>query len=374
MLDSIHMLEKALHQQTVRYLNQVLGGEAVRVAGSSRTAELTYFLQETYDVLTGELLGQPITLACVKGHQPLAAQQISQHTKLLRELLDAPVIIALPEIAPGERKQLIAHGVAFVVPDRQLFAPQLGVILTERFGAEPRREQELFSPATQALLIWFLNHHPVTETWHPFEEAAALGYAGMTATRAVRELLQFELFELEVRGRAKYLKLQSTRRDLWEKAKPHLRTPVLRTLWTYEKRIVQVTGARWAGESALAHLTMLNEPRQQVVALTAEDEQRAKQAGIFFEPREIADGITTHLQPIFCIVKSICDGRAKLLNRRCIFIGRAGVAEVNFEWLCVREPCDLGGNGADIACVAFGGIVMHLMCIKLKCPSSKKYG
>ena len=295
MLDSVRMLDKALPQQTVRYLNQVIGGEAVRVASSARTAELTYFLQETYDVLTGELLGQPITLACVKGHQPLAAQQISQHTKLLRELLDAPVIIALPEIAPGERKQLIAHGVAFVVPDRQLFAPQLGVILTERFGAEPRREQELFSPATQALLIWFLNHHPVTETWHPFEEAAALGYAGMTATRAVRELLQFELFELEVRGRAKYLKLQSTRRDLWQKAKPHLRTPVLRTLWTYEKRIVQVTDARWAGESALAHLTMLNEPRQQVVALTAEDEQRAKQAGIFFEPREIADGIAVQV-------------------------------------------------------------------------------
>lgn len=119
------MLDKALPLQTVRYLNQVIGGEAVRVASSARTAELTYFLQETYDVLTGELLGQPITLACVKGHQPLAAQQISQHTKLLRELLDAPVIIALPEIAPGERKQLIAHGVAFVVPDRQLFAPQL---------------------------------------------------------------------------------------------------------------------------------------------------------------------------------------------------------------------------------------------------------
>ncbi|MGV1045409.1 hypothetical protein [Limnohabitans sp.] len=295
MLDCVYMLDKALPQQTVRYLNQVIGGEAVRVASSGRTPELTYFLQETYDVLTGELLGQPITLACVKGHQPLAAQQISQHTKLLRELLDAPVIIALPEIAPGERKQLIAHGVAFVVPDRQLFAPQLGVILTERFGAEPRREQELFSPATQALLIWFLNHHPVTETWHPFEEAAALGYAGMTATRAVRELLQFELFELEVRGRAKYLKLQSTRWDLWEKAKPHLRTPVLRTLWTYEKRIVQVTGARWAGESALAHLTMLNEPRQQAVALTAEAEQRAKQAGIFFEPREIADGIAVQV-------------------------------------------------------------------------------
>jgi hypothetical protein len=289
------MLNEALPQQTVRYLNQVLGGEAVRMARSGPTAQLPYFLQDTYEVLPGELMGQPITLACVKGHQPLAAQQVDQHAQRLRELLHAPVIIALPEIAPGERKQLIAHGVAFVVPDRQLFAPQMGMILTERFGAEPRREQELASPATQALLVWFLNHHPVTEPWHPFEEAGALGYAGMTATRAIRELLQFELFELEVRGRAKYLKLQGTRRELWQKAKPRLRTPVLRTLWTYDQRILQVTGARWAGESALAHLTMLNEPHQQVVALTAEAEKRAKQADIFFEPREIADGIAVQV-------------------------------------------------------------------------------
>lgn len=295
MLDYCDMLDISLPQQTVRYLNQVLGGESVRVAPNGDTAQLPYFLQDTYEVLPGELLGQPITLACVKGRQPLAAQQVGQHAKRLRELLHALVIIALPKVAPGERKQLIANGVAFVVPNTQLFVPQLGMILTERFGAEPPREQELASPATQALLVWFLNHHPVTETWHPFQEAAALGYAGMTATRAVRELLHFDLFELEVRGRAKYLKLKGTRRDLWEKAKPHLRAPVLRTMWTYDRRILEVTAARWAGESALARLTMVNEPQQQVVAITAEAAQQARQAGIFFEPREIADGIAVQL-------------------------------------------------------------------------------
>lgn len=289
------MLEKALPQQTVRYLNQVLGDGAVRVARTKKRVQLPYFLQDTYEVWLGELLGQPVALACIKGHQALGVRQLHEHAQRLRELLLAPVIIALPTITPGERKQLVAHGVAFVVPDRQLFAPQVGVILTERFGTKPRREQVLASPATQALLIWFLNHHPVTETWHPFEDAATLGYAGMTATRAVRELLQFELFELEVRGRAKYLKLHGTRRDLWQKAKPYLRTPVLRTLWTYDRRILDLSGVRWAGESALALLTMVNEPHQQVVALSAETEQQARQSGIFFEPREIADGIAVQV-------------------------------------------------------------------------------
>jgi len=289
------MLNKALPQQTIRYLNQVLGGAAMRVTPSEKTASLPYFLQDTYEVLPGELLGRPITLACIKGHQPLAARQVDQHAKRLQELLQAPVIIALPEIAGGERKQLIAHGVAFVVPDKQLFAPQVGMILTERFGTAPRLELELASPATQALLLWFLNHHPVTETWHPFEDAATLGYAAMTATRAVRELLHFNLFELEARGRAKYLKLMGTRRELWEKAKPHLRTPVLRTLWTYDPRILEMITTRWAGESALAQLTMINEPQQQVTAITSEAEQQAKQLGIFFEPREIADGIAVQV-------------------------------------------------------------------------------
>lgn len=112
-----------------------------------------------------------------------------------------------------------------MVPGHQLYAPQIGVILSERFPIEAKRELALASPATQALLIWFLLHHPVSESWHPFDEAATLGYAAMTATRAVRELLQFGLFELELRGQAKHLKLVGTRRELWQKAKSYLRSP-----------------------------------------------------------------------------------------------------------------------------------------------------
>lgn len=289
------MLKNALHQQTLQYLNQALGEDAVRVIPGGKAAQLPYFLQDLYEVVPAKMLGHPVTLACIKGRQPIAAQQIGQHARQLRELLHAPVIVALPEIAPGVRKQLIQHGIAFLVPYRQLFAPQMGMILTERFGAEPRKEQEIASPATQALLVWFLNHHPITETWHPFHEAALLGYTGMTATRAVRELLQFNLFELEQRGRAKHLKLIGGRRELWERAKPHLRTPVFRTFWTYDQRILKVTGARWAGESALARMTMVNEPQQQVVAVTSEAIQQAKQAGIFFEPQAIADGIAVQV-------------------------------------------------------------------------------
>ena len=111
----------------------------------------------------------------------------------------------------------------------------------------------------------------------------------------IRELQQFDLFELEIQGRAKYLKLSCTRRELWEKAKPYLRTPVQKRLWTYDKRILQVGDTRLAGETALAQLTMLNEPPQTVIALTTEQVQTAKQLGIFFEPKALADGVAVEV-------------------------------------------------------------------------------
>lgn len=295
MLEFANMLDKALPQQALQYLNQVLGEGAARLESPETAAQLPYFLLDLYDVVPGRLLGDVVTYACFKGKEPLAAHQVGQHMGRFREVLNAPAILVLPTVAPGERKQLIQQGVPFLVPGRQLYAPHMGVILTERFVGMPPQERVLASPATQALLIWFLNHHPLTETWSAFEEAAVLGYTDMTATRAVRELVKFGLFELEVRGRAKYLKRVQSRRELWEMAKPYLRSPVWRTLGTYDHRILTLGAARWAGESALANMSMLNDPQQPVIAMTAEAAQQVKQRGVLFEPRPLADGIAVQV-------------------------------------------------------------------------------
>ncbi len=289
------MLHKALPQQSTEYLTQVFGADAVRPAPAVPVKPLPYYLQDGYEFLRLQLLGQPITLACVTALKKRAAQQQAQHTERLRELLQTPVIVALSQVTAGERKQLIQQGIAFVVPGKQLYAPELGLVMTERFGTAPRQHLAQASPATQALLIHYLVNAKASETWHPFEVAARLGYTAMTATRAVRELVQFDLFELEARGRAKHLKLTGTRHELWQKAKPHLRSPVQRTLWTYDQRILQTAPQRWAGESALARSTMLNSLEQAVIAMTAEAAQQARQGGIAFEPQETADCVAVQV-------------------------------------------------------------------------------
>ena len=73
------MLEKAIPLQAIRYLNQVLGEGAAHMAASGSPAQLPYYLHDTYELMPGHLLGDPVTFACVKGDQPLAVQQVAQH-------------------------------------------------------------------------------------------------------------------------------------------------------------------------------------------------------------------------------------------------------------------------------------------------------
>ncbi len=290
------MLERPLPQRTVQYLNQVLGEGAVCLHPSPQAAELPYFVQDAYDIMTGGVHGHQITLACLKHAKPIPVKQIELGTQRIREAFPSPLIVAMPGLSPGERKQLIQRDIAFVVPGKQLFAPKLGMILSEQFAAPTlQRHSQNLSPSTQALLIWFLLHHPVDEIWHPFDDAAAMGYAAMTATRAIRELVEFELLDLLQQGRSKYLQLKASRRELWDQAKPYLRTPVQKTLWTFDADILNLPGAMISGEDALARLTMINEPRQRVVAIASTAVAQARQRGVFFEPGEVADGLAVQV-------------------------------------------------------------------------------
>ena len=285
------MLDVGLQHHAAQYLHEVLGEEAVHVRVGKPPADLPYLVQDTYEIVPVEILGLEAAMAALKGSNALPAGEMARHVRKIQEQLHRPVIVALPQVSASERKKLIENGLAFVVPGQQLYAPWLGVVLSERFPANPRRQQVLMSPTTQALLIWYLLHYPVGELWQPSADAVALQYTTMTASRAVRELLQFDFFGLEVRGRTRLLEVKTTHHQLWNKALLHLATPVQRTLWTYDPRIPQMQDVQLAGESALARHTMLNAPSTPVVAVTSDIVAQAKLSGVQFEHRQMGDAI-----------------------------------------------------------------------------------
>lgn len=140
------------------------------------------------------------------------------------------------------------------------------------------------------MLITALLRQPWEPEWQPSKVAGALGYTPMTLSRAVKELTAAGLATAHTIGRSRWLRMELPPEQVWERAKPALRTPVKRTVWVAAHDIVAHRPSRLAGLSALARYSMLTEPKWPVFALTAAAWKAATDAGVreLPEPEEDA--------------------------------------------------------------------------------------
>jgi DNA-binding transcriptional ArsR family regulator len=270
-----------------QYLHDSLGFTA-KIRPWPGAAKLPYFLQEAFDTRELTLLGHPILLANHRAGRNEGLAQLKAQLNKLRSIASLPVIYVTDALASYERKRLVEQQVPFLVPGNQLYLPDLGIDLREYFRQTQQAPATALSPATQALLIAALLHKPWRAEWKPAEIVANLGYTPMTLSRAVRELTATGIVKLERRGRDRHLNTDRKPQEVWEQAKPLLRSPVKRTVWVRPPAEWMPPKIRIAGLSALAQLSLLAEPPIPVYAVSVVHWKAAMKAGIeeLKEPRE----------------------------------------------------------------------------------------
>jgi DNA-binding MarR family transcriptional regulator len=268
-----------------RYLQDVLGFDAPAVEACPQASSLPYFLQDTFEFNQVELAGHRIVLAIHDAIPSLSLREVRLHLTRISAVLGCPVVYCLPTLASYERRNLIEQKVSFIVPGNQMYLPNLGIDLREHFHQGAQKDRKRLTPSTQALLIWQLLNRPSQDEWSPSVDAAALGYTPMTATRAIRELVDAELAEVVLVGRSKHLRLLEPREAVWNKAKDFMRSPVKRFVWVREKLVLKFSDIRLAGLSGLSERTMLSGPRELSFAITAEQWREALLQGAEEIPR-----------------------------------------------------------------------------------------
>jgi len=91
----------------------------------------------------------------------------------------------------------------------------------------------------------------------------------MTMTRALNELETAEIGEVEVLGKERVLRFTESKTAIWEMALTVLRNPIKKRFLTrysnHDRRCVQ------SGLTALAHYSLLAEPKQPVFAISADN-------------------------------------------------------------------------------------------------------
>ncbi|NOQ76103.1 MAG: MarR family transcriptional regulator [Crocinitomix sp.] len=223
------------------YIEQVLGQDIdISPVRDNFLNSLPLYLSEMYKFYQTNLFGHELLLVEHREREPISILQTQKHFSLLRESSNKSVVLIMTELTSFNRKRLIEKGINFIVPNKQLFIPDLMMDLRESFSRQKtKREKEKLLPTAQFLLIYHILHryNEFNIEAYSFKDLAKkLGYTPMAISKAVENLKYYELITVEG-GKEKFIRFQNNRMELWHiAAEQNLWiNPVSKTVFVDEK-------------------------------------------------------------------------------------------------------------------------------------------
>jgi len=238
----------------MKYLERILHLN-VRADETEKKYPLPNYILNRYSIREVWIDRQKVFLLYLKT-EPDSINMIKKHIQKVQSMEKIPAAIVLPKITARQRQNMIDAGIPFIVEDRQCYLPFMGVVLSERcdVGMDPI---EKLLPSAQMLLFYYIQKGQ--KEVYASETAKALGVSAMTITRAIRQLEETGLISTYKQGVMKIIISECAGRELFEKAKQYLSSPIKRRLYIPKTEVD--SSLLVAGESALSIYSMLNPPR-----------------------------------------------------------------------------------------------------------------
>lgn len=255
------------------YLFDILGLQ-ITLHRWKEQEKLPFFLTASYNFDEMLLLGHHCLLMVEKKDAKVTPGDVRKHQELVQKQWAGLCIYVPNEISAYNRKRLISHQIPFIVPGNQLYLPDLGMNLREHYQKQRNHMIQHFSPATQAVVIYALICGIQTHIT-PSELAKNLHYTLMTMSRAFNELEAARIGEIKRKGKERWWLFEGSKRHLWDLAKPFMRTPIKKQTGVIHTKPIAI-----AGLSALAHYSMLREPKRPTYAIGIEQWKIWQQEGV----------------------------------------------------------------------------------------------
>ncbi|MCK5689491.1 hypothetical protein KAI87_09495 [Myxococcota bacterium] len=217
-----------LIQNLRNYLNDIFRQDFfIEALPDNAMHGLPLYLSQAYAPYRLTLFGRDLILLGSIGEEPGTPGQIAKDLVRLRQKLGSDVVLVVSELASWERQRFIEQGIAFIVPGRQMFLPMLLIDLREHFPSSTKLGTAPLSWASQlALLRQILFADIANKNFG--ELASLLGYSAMTITQIRNEITTLGLCEEVIQGRSRLLDFSLSAQDLWNRARPYLRSPVIK--------------------------------------------------------------------------------------------------------------------------------------------------
>lgn len=183
-------------------------------------------------------------------------QAISKHLKKIEQSYNCPVVLVLERLTYRERCSLIKEKIPFIVENKQIYLPFMAIYLQSRCDAK-QIDTKTILPSAQILILYYIYHG--TRELILSDAGRALNLTPTSMMRASKQLEEIGLVLSKKCGVQKIIFSKQTPLELYESAKEYIQTPIKRVVYI-PKNMVD-NSMVLSGYCALAHYSMLNEPR-----------------------------------------------------------------------------------------------------------------
>ncbi len=230
------------------YLVRTLGYEISVIADGM--PQLPFFVRKQFLFYISELYGKKVCFLVSKNTSfaKHKVQELESSAQLVKEKSNVLPVFVFPSMSKQERLVLIKRGLSFIVPNLQMFLPNLGIDLYDRIPMTMQKTETHLRPAAQAMLIEQLLTGSL-QGLSVNKASSVMGFTAMGALRAANQLNELNLCTVISDGVSKKLNFASDRKKLWMDAAAFLRNPVKKTCSVEDDAVL--SKFPFAGEFAL---------------------------------------------------------------------------------------------------------------------------
>ena len=226
---------------------------------------LPMYLTENYQLFKLQIDSDTYVVVKPKNAIQLNVNAIKKQLTQIQKFTSLPPVWVFENLRLSQRNALLRAGIAFVVPEKQLYIPHFVMNLTE---TESSIEEygERFAVATQVVFSYLLLQQIKETNAHQLSEQ--MPYSVATINRALKELCYRKLLQTVGNGTRKQYMIPSGR-EFWENGKQYLFNPVK------SRRYVKVDfghyGFPMSNDLALSHFSFLNSKNINYYASSVQD-------------------------------------------------------------------------------------------------------
>lgn len=229
-----------------KYIKEIIGIDLIlKPLPQKEMDKLPLYIRSHLKV--GEISGRNIIFV---SRPNLTPDQYKKLADIIEKNTLKPVVFSFDNLESYNRKRLIQKKIAFIVPGKQMYLPQLFVDI-KNYGSTQLKKAEKLFPAAQCLLFYhLLGNELIGNNFKTI--AQKLNYGTMTITRAANVLTNLNLCRIEG-GKEKTLVFEKSKKQIWEDAQVYLLNPVDKDIYTDDE--LEFEFIYKSGINALAHYT-----------------------------------------------------------------------------------------------------------------------